>query len=62
MRIPRRIPLRHLIIIIFIITAMILALDQWWLWGSLFQFEYLHHETYIVALLFGAVVLYVVKK
>lgn len=62
MRIPRMIPLRHFIIIVFIITAIVLALDQWWLWGSLFQTEDLHHETYIIALLFGAFVLYVIRK
>jgi len=44
---------------VFLIIAVVLILDQWYLWGVPFQIEDLHHEAYVIALLLGAVILYV---
>ena len=44
----------------FVGIAVAIAVHQYLTWGKLFEWSDLHHETFIVAFLFGAVVLWLI--
>jgi len=48
--------------IFLIVLAIVVALHQYINWGVWFELHEVHHESFIIALLFGAIVLLSVKK
>jgi len=47
------------VIIFLLILALIISAEQYIRCGSFFQFSDIHHETFIIALLFGAILTYI---
>ena len=45
-------------IVFLLILALSISIEQYIRCGSFFQFNDMHHETFIVALLFGAILTY----
>jgi hypothetical protein len=44
---------------VFVAVAFLVALHQYLYWGSWFDFGQIHHESFIIALVFAALVTYV---
>lgn len=43
------------------VLAFLVALHQYLNWGSWFELKDIHHEVFIVALVFGGIMLYLVR-
>lgn len=50
------------VIVILIITAVIMMFDNLYLGDGLFNSTQIHHESFIIALIFGAFVLYIFRN
>ena len=48
--------------LIFLIVAVAIAIHQLVTWGALFEFDDLHHETWVIMFGFAGLVLWVKKK
>ncbi len=48
--------------ITFFILAIVVIMHQVINWNVVFEFEDIHHEAFIIALVFGGIVLYSVKR
>lgn len=50
----------YLIFIVFLlILALLISIHQYITWGVFFELNDIHHETFIIALLFGAILTYI---
>jgi len=45
------------LIIIFILFAVLISIEQYVSWGSFFEFKDIHHEMFIVMFIFGALLI-----
>ncbi len=50
----------HKIAVFFLIAAGLISLDLYLNWGSFFDIADVHHETWIVVFIFGAIILWAV--
>lgn len=52
---------RKVLAVIFIVFAFGIAFHQFYYWGVWFEVEDIHHETFMIILVFAAFIVYYVK-
>jgi len=47
---------------LLIIVGLLFLVEQWFSWGTFFEFTDIHHETFAIAFFAGAVAIYIYSR